>query len=89
MSMTEDERIVNVSTDDVYKKYREQTEAELARLRHAVAQAEAAIDSLLAERGELRAQLSRSASLPQPVLEQDRRVPEAPGAGQQRRHAAP
>ena len=62
-SMTEDGSI-RVSPQDVFRKYREQTEAELARLRYALAQAETAVDTVVVERDELRRQLSAGAGLP-------------------------
>lgn len=89
--MTEDGTIVNVSVDAVFKKYREQTEAELSRLRYAVAQSETAIDILVSERDEARSDAGRARSelsetQRQQALPTERnpggsaRVPEAPGA---------
>lgn len=56
--MTEDRAPITVSTDAVFIKYRQATDAEIGRLRHSLAQAEAAIDSLIAERDDARRQLT-------------------------------
>ncbi len=91
--MTEDGSTINVSVDAVYAKYREQTDAELSRLRHALASAETAVDTLVAERAELRAEVSRllaelgqRSSLPMPGPP---RVPDALGARRPRDGDAP
>ncbi len=80
--------MIQVDVSAVYTKYREQTDAELSRLRHALAQAEAAVDQVVRERdaavreaAELRAQAKRSATLPAGAEERRLpRVPDAPGA---------
>lgn len=85
--MTE-ERAINVSTDEVWRRYQQEAEAELGRMRFALAQANVAIETVVAERNEMADQLKRQARLlPNETAPREDPglpgVPEAPGANRQ------
>ena len=73
-SMTEDAGTIQVNTNDVFARYRSSTEAELTRMRLALAQAETAVDVVQRENDELRRQLR--ANQPGPLARQFAGLPE-------------
>jgi hypothetical protein len=73
--MTEDAGTIQVNTNDVFARYRSSTEAEMTRMRLALAQAETAVDVVQRENDELRRQLR--SNQPGPLARQ-LSVPEYP-----------
>lgn len=68
--------MIQVNPTDVFARYRANAEAEMTRLRLALAQAETAVDAAIAERDEMSRQLR--SNRPGPLAQQFAGLPPAP-----------